>query len=146
MKRQSKDAQHLYDFDKPIRQMTCQYRPFSEPLFTEDDLIYAYTRAQAIEDGVLVDVSETAREAGFRWPVALTAEVWGLIENIPPRFEGIQDVEGRLWDVLWMAKMATRRGGLETHYKLILHHGRKTYAALRWSLALATIWSPSSPS
>jgi len=56
---------------------------------------------------------------------------WGLIENIPPRFEGIQDIEGRLWDVLWMAKMATRRGGTETHYKLILHHGRKTYVTLK---------------
>jgi len=29
------------------------------------DVIYAYPRAQAIEDGVLVDVSETARKAGF---------------------------------------------------------------------------------
>jgi|GEM_PF-3971997 len=27
--------------------------------------IYIYTRAQAIEDGVLVDVSETAKEARF---------------------------------------------------------------------------------
>ncbi len=34
-------------------------------------VISVYTRAQAIEDGVLVDVSETAREAGFRIPVAV---------------------------------------------------------------------------
>jgi hypothetical protein len=32
-------------------------------------LIYSYTRAQAIADGVLVDVSELAREAGFRFPL-----------------------------------------------------------------------------
>lgn len=25
----TKDAHHLYDFDKPIRPMTCKYRPFS---------------------------------------------------------------------------------------------------------------------
>ena len=36
----------------------------------------AYTRAQAIADGILVDVSETAREAGFNIPVALTRTVW----------------------------------------------------------------------
>ena len=31
-------------------------------------VLHAYTRAQAIEDGILVDVSETAREAGFKIP------------------------------------------------------------------------------
>ena len=36
-------------------------------------VISAYTRAQAIEDGILVDVSETAREAGFKIPVASRA-------------------------------------------------------------------------
>ena len=38
--------------------------------------IHVYTRAQAIADGVLVDVSDTARDAGFRVPVALTSAVW----------------------------------------------------------------------
>src|SRR4051812_27741843 len=36
------------------------------------EVIFAYTRKQAIEDGVLVDVTETAKEAGFKIPVALT--------------------------------------------------------------------------
>src|SRR3972149_219225 len=36
------------------------------------DPISVYTRAQALEDGQLVDVSETAKEAGIRFPVALT--------------------------------------------------------------------------
>ena len=31
-------------------------------------IIHSYTRAQAIEDGILVDVSDTAREAGFTIP------------------------------------------------------------------------------
>jgi hypothetical protein len=42
-------------------------------MFEEADLIHAYTRAEAIADGVLVDVSAVAREAGIRWPVALAA-------------------------------------------------------------------------
>jgi type I site-specific restriction endonuclease len=34
--------------------------------------IHSYTRADAFADGYLVDVTDTAREAGFRFPVALT--------------------------------------------------------------------------
>jgi hypothetical protein len=41
-------------------------------MFDERDLIHSYSRAQAIADGVLIDVSATAREAGIRCPVALT--------------------------------------------------------------------------
>ena len=89
-------------------------------MFTQDDLISVYTRAEAIEDGVLVDVSEMAREAGFKWPVAVTAEVWAIIENIPPNLRNCQDIQGRLWDVLWMLKKNSRRGGTEIHYKLIM--------------------------
>ena len=41
---------------------------------TENDpLVLAYTRREAIADGVLIDATETAKEAGFRYPVALTA-------------------------------------------------------------------------
>ena len=35
-------------------------------MFDKADLIHAYTRADALGDGVLIDVSQTAREAGFR--------------------------------------------------------------------------------
>ncbi len=97
-------------------------------------VIYTYTRAQAIEDGVLFDVSETAREAGFRWPVAITAGVQSLVEAIPPRLQGINDVDGRLWDVLWMAYMAIRNAPHNDqllHYGLILHHGRKKNVTLK---------------
>lgn len=100
-------------------------------MFTEADIISVYTRAQAIEDGVLVDVSGMAREAGFKWPVAVTAGVWAMIENIPPKYQGYQDIEGRLWDVLYMARLAAKHSGTETFYKLILHHGRKTYVTLK---------------
>ena len=42
-------------------------------MFESFDFIHRYTRAEAIRDGVLIDVSATAREAGFRYPVALAA-------------------------------------------------------------------------
>ncbi len=68
-----------------------------------NDYIYRYTRAQAIEDGVLIDVSETAREAGIGFPTALTAAVFGQYVEIPQGVEA-QDVAGRLWDILWMLR------------------------------------------
>jgi len=89
-------------------------------MFTKDDLISVYTRAEAIEDGVLVDVSEMAREAGFKWPVAVTAEVWAIIENIPPKLQGFQDIQGRLWDVVFMFKLAAQRGNSVIHFKMIM--------------------------
>ncbi len=67
-------------------------------------VIFAYTRAQAIGDGILVDVSETAREAGFKIPVAITRTVWDRIIALPEGYLGFQDERGRLWDVLWMAR------------------------------------------
>ncbi len=69
-----------------------------------DPVISVYTRAQAIEDGILVDVLETAREAGFRIPVAVTRTVWTRLVALPEGYRGFQDERGRLWDVLWMAR------------------------------------------
>jgi hypothetical protein len=72
------------------------------------EVIYAYTRAQALEDGVLVDVSEMAKEAGIKFPVALTATVYGKYVEVPDGVTG-QDETGRLWDILWMFRCAASR-------------------------------------
>ncbi|MCP4408932.1 MAG: hypothetical protein GY807_14450 [Gammaproteobacteria bacterium] len=75
------------------------------------ETIFTYTRSQAITDGVLVDVSKTAREAGFRCPVAMTQAAWednvAWSESDSQR-QGPQDLDGRLWDVLTMAQGAIR--------------------------------------
>jgi len=71
--------------------------------------ISVYTRAQAIDDGHLVDVSERAREAGFSIPVAMTRTVWERLVALPKGYHGWQDESGRLWDVVWMAADAARR-------------------------------------
>lgn len=75
------------------------------------EVIHSYTRAQAIEDGVLVDVSETARQAGFVWPVAMTAAAWEdcvAWSEEDSRRQAYQDETGRLWDVVWMASRAVK--------------------------------------
>jgi hypothetical protein len=71
-------------------------------------IISSYTRAQALEDGDLVDIAETGREAGFLFPVALTRHAWAECVALPEGYKGVQDEAGRLWDVLWMASCAVR--------------------------------------
>lgn len=69
--------------------------------------IYSYSRQQAIEDGVLVDVShlETVRQH-WKFPFACTATVWAIIERALQE-EG-QDVNGIFHDIGVMAKLAAR--------------------------------------
>ncbi|SCC94452.1 conserved hypothetical protein [Thiomonas sp. X19] len=79
--------------------------------------IHIYTRAQAIEDGMLIDVSGTAREAGIVWPVAITSAVWSdacAWTDADDKRKGggacWQSESGRLWDAVWMASRAIRAG------------------------------------
>ncbi len=74
-------------------------------------VISTYTRAQAIEDGVLIDAAAMAREAGFKWPVGLTSAAWTdcvAWSEDDSRRQIYQDESGRLWDVLYMASNAIR--------------------------------------
>lgn len=74
------------------------------------EVIYAYTREQAIEDGVLVDVSEMAKEAGIKFPVAVTIGLWEKYIKPAPKLENLgQSIDGRLWDTLFMFAMSARR-------------------------------------
>ena len=79
-------------------------------MFEDADLIHRYTRADALRDGVLIDVTATVAEAGFRWPVALTRAVWERCVRVPPGVVG-QDEAGRLWDVLFVLRCAVGRQG-----------------------------------
>lgn len=105
-------------------------------LWDDAEVIYAYTRAQAIEDGVLVDVTATAREAGFTWSVALTAAAWTEAVTWHDSNRALQDEAGRLWDVLTMARWATQRGGDRTLFRVLrvpntAQATRPTYATLQ---------------
>ena len=76
-------------------------------------VIFQYTRAQAIEDGVLVDVTEMARQAGIKHPTAITAGVFDAYVHVPKALEGMQDEQGRLWDILWMFAWHVRIGEIK---------------------------------
>ena len=72
------------------------------------EVIYSYTRSQAVADGVQVDVSKVAAEAGIRFPVFLTRTVFDAFVTVPEGVTG-QDEAGRLWDVVWMLRFGIIR-------------------------------------
>jgi hypothetical protein len=72
-------------------------------------IIYTYTRAQAIADGYQIEVTKTADEAGIRFPVFITRTVYDNYVAVPEGVTG-QDEAGRLWDIVWMTRFAIIRG------------------------------------
>ncbi len=90
--------------------------------------IHVYTRAQAIADGVLVDLTTATDDrgqllcpqAGFKVPVAITRTAWAETveaggtwrpagDGEALELKGGQSLTGRLWDVLWMLRLACGR-------------------------------------
>src|ERR1700733_13381830 len=100
-------------------------------MFDESDVISTYTRAQAIEDGQLVDLTDAKDRDGrrlspFKWPVAMTVEAFGRTISIGGEWKanpdgnetlvlpGCQDFAGRVWDVFWMALVKMRQADGDT--------------------------------
>ena len=79
---------------------------------TEWSVIHAYTRAEALANGVLVDVTSVAREAGLKVPTAVTAAVFDecieWTESDAEQSRTHQDQKGRLWDVVYLAAFKAR--------------------------------------
>jgi hypothetical protein len=82
--------------------------PNSQLSTLNPQLVYAYTRSQAIADGFQVEVSKVAREAGITYPVFLTRAVYDNYVAVPAGVTG-QDEAGRLWDIVWMTRFAIIR-------------------------------------
>ncbi len=88
----------------------------------QTNIVFAYSRAQAIEDGVLIDAGEMAKEAGFRYSVALTAAAWGLCVAVPEACPW-QDERGRLWDVLNVLRVSSRnRSSSEVEFSVLVQN------------------------
>ena len=78
-------------------------------MFSKDDLISVYTREDAINDGVLVDLmtgdlAEVCRQH-YKYPIACTASVWSIIETAVNNPKCYNDYAGVLHDILYMSKV-----------------------------------------
>ena len=71
------------------------------------ETVYSYSRAQAIEDGVLVDLSECdAIRQHWKHPFACTSTVWAIIEEALK--QPGQDIAGICHDISTVAKVSLR--------------------------------------
>ncbi len=103
--------------------------------------IYAYTRAQAIADGVLVDLTlakddqgqPLCHQAGFKVPVAITRTAWAKTieaggtwrqdgDGEVLELKGGQSLTGWLWDALWMLHVASGQAGTtdRVHFQVLV--------------------------
>lgn len=73
------------------------------------EVIFSYSRADALADGVLVDVSELAHEAGFKLPVAVSDTLYhGYLTPPPELAKERLSLTGRLWDALSVLRYAIK--------------------------------------
>mgnify|MGYP000574742923 CR=1 FL=1 len=86
----------------------------------EESIISRYTREQALEDGVLVDLNQyiPVHESGFKFPLACTSSVYGIIEKAVNNEKYCNDYKGVVWDIFWMLKLRVRPGN-EIIFKVI---------------------------
>ena len=78
-------------------------------IFEDFDVIDVYSRTEAIDDGFLVDLSSTAREAGIHYPVAVTSTVYADCIAFPVD-ERCLDEKERTVDLMTTIQALVRMG------------------------------------
>ena len=90
------------------------------------ETIYSYSRAQAIEDGVLIDLNHVdSIRQHWKHPFACTSAVWSILEEALQ--QAGQDVGGIFHDISTMAKLAIQdaREAQQVLFTVII--GRRTH-------------------
>ena len=105
-------------------------------------VIFSYTRAQAIEDGVLIDVTAIARRVGFRLHTVVTCGVAAaLVEQI--RRLRPQDFEKYPEDKIRHAAIAATLEGLHTAIRAI--PGKAVKDRIDFKAAELSLWANVGP-
>ena len=83
-----------------------------DKLFNDCEIIYSYTRNQALADGVLIDLNQVIpiHESGFKYPIACTSTVWAIISEAVNNKKYFNDIKGVVWDIMWMLKCQILKG------------------------------------
>ena len=118
----------------------------ADELFTKDDIIFEYTLAQALEDGVLVDANigdfaEVTLQHFKTTKVYMTRALFDLIEKAVANKRWCNDWKGVWHDILWMSQGARRhlQIGRPAFFQLIITGtGRKKLYTLQVALGFAT--------
>ena len=68
------------------------------------DVVFRITRRQLLEEGALLDISTTAREAGIVFHTAITAGLWAAYGDA----QTVEASVGFVWDLCWMLRCAAK--------------------------------------
>ncbi len=96
--------------------------------------MYAYTRKEALADGVLIDVTEQAKESGFKIPTAVTDHLYHRYISPPTGLEDeVQPVSRPLHDLFTMTKAAAsvRSNDNRTYFNVQLFIGNRNLKQVR---------------
>lgn len=75
---------------------------------TFGEVISTYTRAQAIEDGLQVNVTGTPASTVYKVDVFMTAALWAEVTRGAGKDAEVRGA--RMWDVAWMASRGREDG------------------------------------
>jgi len=100
------------------------------------EIVYSHTRSQAVADGFQVEVTKVSSEAGIKCPMFLTRDVFDNYVTVPEGVTG-QDEAGRLWDLVWMTRMAVLRAPNGGERVLVQLHVRNDNGPPRLVILLA---------
>lgn len=98
-------------------------------MFTSADVISSYTRADAISDEVLVDISASEPDVCQNHygtvQIDFTRSLWGMVEQAVAHPRYANDVPGVVHDILWMARptiraLMQRPVGDSGHFRVII--------------------------
>ena len=139
---QAAEAATNTDQHRPTRTSTDQPPTRSQPppadAWQMIDIIDRYTRAEALADGVLYDLSAQAPDVCrqlFKYPIACTAAVYDLITRAINHPEWHNDIKGVIWDILYMSQHAPDKRMIDASTALftviITGTGRKRYHRLK---------------
>ena len=95
-------------------------------MFSPENLISSYSRKQAIEDGVLADLSAISEVIRKRWKynMCCTERVWNVIEQALKEYP-CMDINGIMHDISTMAHLAISTGkdiGDRGYFKVSIGH------------------------
>jgi len=101
--------------------------------WAEAEIVSTYARAQAIEDGMLVDLMQNELEEvcrqHYRYPIACTVAVFELMRKAVENPRYCNDYAGVLHDMLWMSRTMGRWVDEQTRvFRVIIQGaGRQRY-------------------
>ena len=79
------------------------------------EVIHTYSRADAINDGFLVDFTDPESDTGdvcrqhYKFPIAATSAVFAVMQKAVENKRYCQDYAGILHDMLWMSRCMGRK-------------------------------------